>query len=73
MRHMPLPDMEKESTRSKRGEFELPSQVANSAFELGDPDHLPTPMPVRREERVTRSVREKAMAASAPGSEYWLP
>jgi hypothetical protein len=66
-------DKQEESAPSSNTESELQSQLDLPALQQDDPDHIEVPKPSRPEEPRTISVREKAMAASAPGSEYWLP
>ncbi len=52
---------------------ELQSQPDPLALQQDDPDHIEAPKPYRPKDPRTPSVREKAMAASVPGTEYWLP
>jgi hypothetical protein len=54
-------------------ESELQSQPDPLALQKDDPDPIEAPKPSRPKDPRTTSVREKAMAASAPGTEYWLP
>ena len=70
MQCKPRTDKEKESVQLRHLESQLQSQLDTPALQPDDEGVL---KPVRPEERRTISVREKAMAASAPGSEYWLP
>jgi hypothetical protein len=70
MQYKPRTDKEKESVQLSHPESELQSQLITPALQ---PDDNEVPKPARPEEPRTISVREKAMAASAPGSEYWLP
>lgn len=73
MQYKPRTAMKEESVPSSRTESELKSQLALPALQQDDPDQIEVPKPSVSEEPRTSSVREKAMAASVPGSEYWLP
>jgi hypothetical protein len=69
MQYNPHADKEK-SVQLNHPESELQSQLDIPALQ---PDDNEVPKPARPEETRTISIRERAMAASAPGSEYWLP
>jgi hypothetical protein len=66
-------DKQEKSAPSSKTESELQSQLHLPALQHDDPDHIEVPKPSRPQEMPTISVRERAMAASAPGTEYWLP
>lgn len=66
-------DKKEESAPSSNTESELQSQLHLPALQQDDPDHIEVPKPSRPERSRTISVREKTMAASGPGTEYWLP
>ncbi len=66
-------DTKEKPVVTSRSEVELPSQPDPLALPTDDPDEIEVPKPFLPEEARTSSVREKAMAASTPGSEYWLP
>jgi hypothetical protein len=66
-------DKQEQSAPSSNTESELQSQLHLPALQQDDPDQIDVPQLSRSEEMRTISVREKAMAASVPGSEYWLP
>ena len=50
---------------------ELEAQLDRLTIQPDDPDHAETASSTQPDD--TRITREKALAASAPGSEYWLP
>jgi hypothetical protein len=50
---------------------ELEAQLDRLTIQPDDPDHAQTASSTQPDD--TRTTREKALAASAPGSEYWLP
>ena len=66
-------DIREKSVSTSRCEVELQSQPDSVALRPDDPDDIEVPKPFHPEEARTSSVRAKAMAASTPGSEYWLP
>jgi hypothetical protein len=70
MQYKPRTDKKKESVQLSHPESELQSQLDPPALQ---PDDSEAPKPARPEEPRAISVHNKAMAASAPGSEYWLP
>ena len=70
MQHDPRTDEEKGSMRLSDTEFGLQSKPETSALRLASKD---VPQPSRPEEPPMISRAERAMAASVPGSEYWLP
>ena len=73
MQYKLRPDKEQESVPSNGTESELQAQLNIPALQPDDPDHLEVAKPLRPEEPRSIPIREKAMAASVPGSEYWLP
>jgi hypothetical protein len=70
MQYKPGTDEERESVQLSRPESEQQLQLATSALQPYDSE---VPKPARPEELRTTSACAKAMAASVPGSEYWLP
>jgi hypothetical protein len=50
---------------------ELGAQLDRLTIRPDDPDHAETASSTQPDD--TRIPRKKALAASAPGSEYWLP
>lgn len=62
-----------ESVPSNNAESGLPSQPDPLVLQQDDSDHIEAPKPYRPKDPRTISVREKSMAASVPGTEYWLP
>jgi len=63
----------KASVPSRSTEPELQPQLDTPALQAEDPDDIEAPNPARPQGPQTTSVDEEAEAASAPGSEYWLP
>jgi hypothetical protein len=61
---------DEESAQLTYAEPELQPKLGTPALR---PNGNEVPKPAQPEEPRTTSVRQKAMAASAPGSEYWLP
>lgn len=70
MQYNPRTDEEKESVRLSDAESGQPPEPETAALRLAAKD---VPQPSRREEPLRISRSEKAMAASVPDSEYWLP
>ena len=63
-------DDDKESVRLSYAKSVQRSEPGTAALRLAAKD---VPQPSRPDEPATISRPEKAMAASVPGSEYWLP
>ncbi len=66
-------DETKGSVPTSRSEVELPSQPDPLALRPDDLDEIEAPRIFPPETARTFPVREKAMTASMPGTEYWLP
>ena len=66
-------DNGKGSVPTSRSEVGLQTQPDPRALRPDAPDSIEVPQQFRPEETRPSRVREKAMPASAPGSEYWLP
>lgn len=69
MQYNPRTDEQEESVQPGHAEFELQSELDTPALQ---PTVNEVPQPTRSEEPRTVTRRIKAMAATAPGSEYWF-
>lgn len=66
-------DKTTDSVPTSRSEVELQSQPDPLALRPDDLDEIEAPRIIRPAVDRTFPVREKAMTASMPGTEYWLP